>query len=131
MRDRDEAAFLRSIAEEGDNNTGRLVFADWLEEHGESPRAEFIRVQCELTRLRDEDCEAQALAERLPDTPRDHASTVDWSSVNPALARRERFPCIGCGTGAPIPIIAIRRIRSRRLRCSRKGISPKVMVPTR
>jgi hypothetical protein len=25
-----------------------LVFADWLDEHGESARAEFIRVQCEL-----------------------------------------------------------------------------------
>src|SRR5438128_32858 len=48
MLDRNEAAFLRSIAEEGDVNTGRLVFADWLEEHGESPRAEFIRVGCEL-----------------------------------------------------------------------------------
>ncbi len=48
MLERNEAAFLRSIAEEGENNTGRLVFADWLEEHDESPRAEFIRVQCEL-----------------------------------------------------------------------------------
>ena len=33
MLDRNEAAFLRSIAEEGDDNAGRLVFADWLEEH--------------------------------------------------------------------------------------------------
>src|SRR5262249_1548852 len=39
---------LRSIAEEGDDNTGRLVFADWLEEHGDGPRAEFLRVQCQL-----------------------------------------------------------------------------------
>jgi uncharacterized protein (TIGR02996 family) len=43
-----EAAFLRAIAEEGEDNTSRLVFADWLEEQGEGPRAEFIRVQCEL-----------------------------------------------------------------------------------
>jgi hypothetical protein len=28
-----------------------LIFADWLEDHGESARAEFIRVQCELARL--------------------------------------------------------------------------------
>jgi uncharacterized protein (TIGR02996 family) len=48
MLDRNEAAFLRSIAAEGDDNTGRMVYADWLEEHGQSPRAEFIRVQCEL-----------------------------------------------------------------------------------
>jgi uncharacterized protein (TIGR02996 family) len=49
MIDSREAAFLRTIAEEGDDNTSRLVFADWLEEHDEGPRAEFIRVQCELT----------------------------------------------------------------------------------
>jgi uncharacterized protein (TIGR02996 family) len=48
MLDPNEAAFLHSIAEHGDDNTGRLVFADWLDERGESPRAEFVRVQCEL-----------------------------------------------------------------------------------
>ena len=48
MLDKNEAAFLRSIAEDGNDDTGRLVFADWLEEHDESPRAEFIRLQCEL-----------------------------------------------------------------------------------
>lgn len=47
MRDADEAAFLRSIAE-GDDHVGRLALADWLEERGDSPRAEFLRVQCEL-----------------------------------------------------------------------------------
>jgi uncharacterized protein (TIGR02996 family) len=29
----------------------RLVLADWLDEHGEGERAEFIRVQCELAKL--------------------------------------------------------------------------------
>lgn len=43
-----EAAFLRSIAEGRDDDAGRLIYADWLEERGETPRAEFIRVQCEL-----------------------------------------------------------------------------------
>jgi uncharacterized protein (TIGR02996 family) len=28
------------------NHLPRLVFADWLEEHGDAARAEFIRVQC-------------------------------------------------------------------------------------
>src|SRR5438093_1495473 len=88
MSDTTRSALLAAICAHPDEDTPRLVYADWLDEHGEHDRAEFIRVQCELTRLRDEDCEAQALAERLPDTPRDHASTVDWSSVNPALARR-------------------------------------------
>jgi uncharacterized protein (TIGR02996 family) len=48
MLDKKEAAFLQSIAEEGDDNTSRLVFSDWLEERGETPRADFLRVQCEL-----------------------------------------------------------------------------------
>src|SRR5271166_2097727 len=51
MSDANEAAFLRSIAEEGDANVARLVFADWLEERGESPRAEFLRVGCELASI--------------------------------------------------------------------------------
>src|SRR6516162_306803 len=41
-------AFLATILERPDDDAPRLVFADWLEEHGESARAEFIRVQIEL-----------------------------------------------------------------------------------
>jgi uncharacterized protein (TIGR02996 family) len=37
MIDANEGAFLRSIAEEGNDNTGRLAFADWLEELGDAP----------------------------------------------------------------------------------------------
>src|SRR5207247_7893651 len=48
MLDTTEAAFLRSIADAGEDNTARLVFSDWLEEHEETARAEFIRVQCDL-----------------------------------------------------------------------------------
>jgi uncharacterized protein (TIGR02996 family) len=44
-------AFLEAILQDPDDDTPRLVFADWLEEQGDSPsavRAEFIRVQCML-----------------------------------------------------------------------------------
>jgi uncharacterized protein (TIGR02996 family) len=44
-------AFIESIREAPDDDTHRLVFADWLTDHGESARAELIRVQCELARL--------------------------------------------------------------------------------
>src|SRR5690242_16278731 len=47
----DRAAFLRAIAANPDDDLPRLVYADWLDEHGEPERAEFIRVQCELARL--------------------------------------------------------------------------------
>jgi uncharacterized protein (TIGR02996 family) len=44
-------SFLRAIAEEPDDDTCRLVFADWLEEHGDW-RAEFFRLDCRLKDLR-------------------------------------------------------------------------------
>jgi uncharacterized protein (TIGR02996 family) len=43
----DESAFLAAILADADNDTPRLVYADWLEERGD-PRGEFIRVQCEF-----------------------------------------------------------------------------------
>ena len=48
----DREAFLRAIRANPDDDTTRLVFADWLDEHGEPERAEFIRVQCELEPIR-------------------------------------------------------------------------------
>jgi len=48
MTERD--AFLQAIRDSPDDDTPRLVFADWLTENGDADRAEFIRVQCELAR---------------------------------------------------------------------------------
>ena len=42
----------------------KLVYADWLDEHGRHARAEFIRVQCELARLSADDPVRAALAIR-------------------------------------------------------------------
>ncbi len=42
--------FLADICEHPDDDTPRLIFADWLDDHDDSDRAEFIRVQCELAR---------------------------------------------------------------------------------
>lgn len=39
---------LRKVLEDPADDMPRLVLADWLEEHGEEERAEFIRVQVEL-----------------------------------------------------------------------------------
>jgi uncharacterized protein (TIGR02996 family) len=47
----DEDAFVHSILNNPDDDTSRLVFADWLEEHGRASHAELIRIQCELARL--------------------------------------------------------------------------------
>src|SRR5947209_2547225 len=44
-------ALLRAVAETPDDDAPRLVYADWLEEHGEPDQAELIRVSCQLARL--------------------------------------------------------------------------------
>src|SRR5262245_6439690 len=44
-----EAAFLADIAADPGDDLVRLIFADWLSEHGD-PRGDFIRAQCELAR---------------------------------------------------------------------------------
>ena len=46
----EEDGFIQAILGDPDDDTPRLVFADWLEKRGE-PRAEFIRVQCALSKL--------------------------------------------------------------------------------
>jgi uncharacterized protein (TIGR02996 family) len=43
--------FLELILAAPDDDTPRLVFADWLDEHDGPDRAEFIRVQIERTRM--------------------------------------------------------------------------------
>ena len=50
-------ALFRGILDNPEDDVPRLVFADWLEEHGEADRAEFIRVQCERARSGLIDCQ--------------------------------------------------------------------------
>jgi len=44
----DGDALLRAIIAQPDEDTPRLMYADWLDEQGEAQRAEFIRVQVAL-----------------------------------------------------------------------------------
>jgi uncharacterized protein (TIGR02996 family) len=45
-------AFLQAVCDNPDDDTPRLVYADWLEEQGQADRAEFIRIQCALAAAR-------------------------------------------------------------------------------
>jgi uncharacterized protein (TIGR02996 family) len=47
----DEEALFAAILAHPDEDTPRLVYADWLQEHGDEPRADFIRLQIERERL--------------------------------------------------------------------------------
>jgi uncharacterized protein (TIGR02996 family) len=51
MKHPDWPLFLAAIIAEPDEDTPRLVAADFLEENGEPDRAAFIRIQIELARL--------------------------------------------------------------------------------
>ena len=44
-------AFLDAIRAQPDEAATRLIYADWLDEHGESLRADLIRYQVAATRL--------------------------------------------------------------------------------
>jgi uncharacterized protein (TIGR02996 family) len=63
-----QQALLDAIWAEPLNDGVRLVYADWLEEHGptdaDRARAELIRVQCELDGLRGDDPRYDTLEER-------------------------------------------------------------------
>jgi uncharacterized protein (TIGR02996 family) len=47
----DEQAFISAIAENSRDSFHRVVFADWLEEHGREASAQFLRFSAELERL--------------------------------------------------------------------------------
>jgi uncharacterized protein (TIGR02996 family) len=78
---RDEA-FLQTICENPDDDVPRLVYADWLEEHGDADRAEFIRVQIELAKMDRGDPRRSALAVREAELLR--AGEAAWRKEWPA-----------------------------------------------
>jgi uncharacterized protein (TIGR02996 family) len=76
----EERALVRAVLEEPGDDLPRLVFADWLEEHGQAERAEFCRVQCELAAVE------RRLVELLDDD-------TDWDRCEGVSARW----CPNCG----------------------------------
>jgi uncharacterized protein (TIGR02996 family) len=60
---RESDALCRAIVADPDDDTPRLVYADWLQEHDRAEEAELIRVQCAL--------EA---------SPPDHPEYVEWQT---------------------------------------------------
>ncbi|MEO2090389.1 MAG: TIGR02996 domain-containing protein [Gemmataceae bacterium] len=67
----DRESFVAAIATAPEDDLPRLVFADWLDEHGEPDRAEFIRTQIEAERTTDADRKA-ALERRAADLFAEH-----------------------------------------------------------
>jgi uncharacterized protein (TIGR02996 family) len=66
-------SFLQAIRQAPQDDAPRLIFADWLEEHGD-PRGPFVRSQCQRVRLRDHDPRAAALLEEETRLLKRHAA---------------------------------------------------------
>ena len=80
-------ALLQDVCEHPDDDAPRLIYADWLDDHGgiaEQARAEFIRVQCELDRLPEDDPRWAALQKRERQLLRAHRPA--WESERPPFA---------------------------------------------
>jgi uncharacterized protein (TIGR02996 family) len=71
-------AFLADILAHPDDDTPRLVYADWLAEHGDPDRAAFIRTQIE--------------AHRSPEFDR-RRYELNWQAARPGLARSSPRAC--------------------------------------
>ncbi|HEY1378920.1 MAG TPA: TIGR02996 domain-containing protein [Gemmataceae bacterium] len=59
-----DADFLRAIVADPDADAPRLAYADWRDECGDAPRAEFVRAQCALAALPEAEREFHPLRER-------------------------------------------------------------------
>ena len=60
----DGDALYRAILEQPDDDAPRLVWADWLDEHGDPDRAAFVRLQCEWATIDPGDPRGDELARR-------------------------------------------------------------------
>ena len=80
-----EAGLLRAILDDPDDDTPRLVYADWLDEHGDEARAEFIRLQVELAKLEADDERRPEIKEKVERLRQEHGSK--WFREVPAWVR--------------------------------------------
>ncbi len=95
----DHESFLRAIFDAPDDDTPRLVYADFLEDNGELEQAEFIRVHIDMEKVRDS----------KPDTVEAARWKVLWTKREELIhAIKARYPqtyagAWGGGRGFPAP----------------------------
>jgi uncharacterized protein (TIGR02996 family) len=74
-----EANLLRAVRDNPDEDTPRLIYADFLDEEGCAARAEFIRVQIARERLALDDPQRRALEDREHELLAEHE--LEWLGV--------------------------------------------------
>jgi uncharacterized protein (TIGR02996 family) len=118
--------FLDYILANPDDDAGRLVYADWLDEQGDGHRAEFIRVQVERTRLPEWDARQVRLRVREQALLKDHGEKwkaelpavegVTWDSFRRGFVAAASFADFGvlrdkaaaCWAATPLEAISVR-----------------------
>ena len=96
MEHPDWSAFLAAIVADPDDDTARLVAADFLEENGDADRAAFIRIQVELARLEAMGQSKSLEVDHLRAKARVPRSVVDV----PAVVGRGSVPRVGASAVA-------------------------------
>lgn len=104
----DREALLAAVIREPLDDTPRLVFADWLDEHGEPEQAEFIRLQIELTKPHPRGLKApqpNLIGARTREFHR-WGKRSGWGKRQESLRRREQELLDGNPTwGRPLAVI--------------------------
>jgi uncharacterized protein (TIGR02996 family) len=83
MSDRD--ALRAAIIAHPDDDTLRLAFADWLEEHGEAKRAACIRSNISSNNYETADTDAECVYQFLACSSTSGLASIDWSKIDPEL----------------------------------------------
>jgi uncharacterized protein (TIGR02996 family) len=87
----DDATFLQALQADPQNNTIRLAYADWLEEHGDR-RAEFLRVEAALIQQPESEPLRRRIYELRRLIDRDWQAAVDRTKIENCLFHIE-FLC--------------------------------------
>jgi len=82
----DRAALLAAVCANPDDDTTRLVFADWLEENGEGKRAAYIRAAVELHRRENADTPAAAFYQFLNESSLVTLESADCVALDAELS---------------------------------------------
>jgi uncharacterized protein (TIGR02996 family) len=84
-----EPGLLRAILDAPDDDAPRLVYADWLDDHGQPDRAELIRTQVELARLAEDSPRRREVAWRARELLDRHGA--EWARALPGELHDWRF----------------------------------------
>ncbi|HEX3148978.1 MAG TPA: TIGR02996 domain-containing protein [Gemmataceae bacterium] len=85
----DADALLQSILAAPDDDAPRLIYADWLDEHGDADRAAFIRAQIELACTRPNHSKHDSLVQIERTLLGKHAEA--WSAWVPVWVRERKY----------------------------------------